>query len=217
MYDPSMRVLTVLELLQAHEEVSGADLARRLEVSPRTVQRYVALATPQDQPQMTQQLTATAARTLALFAGAESAVAGQPGRGGLQGLADFLEQNVPEADRARISEVLLRILNGTLYELANLTREQAGQPPLRPDERTQAFMTQAVVSLSDSFVYPAPLLLQLGLDHAHQVGHADRREGAAGVAEGIVGFRRRQRRWGAERDGGHVSGLPGLVVVDVVS
>lgn len=42
MYDPSMRVLTVLELLQAHEEVSGADLARRLEVSPRTVQRYVA-------------------------------------------------------------------------------------------------------------------------------------------------------------------------------
>ncbi|GHF41707.1 putative DNA-binding transcriptional regulator YafY [Deinococcus metalli] len=42
MYDPSMRVLTVLELLQAREEVSGAELARRLEVSPRTVQRYVA-------------------------------------------------------------------------------------------------------------------------------------------------------------------------------
>ncbi|SEI93937.1 Predicted DNA-binding transcriptional regulator YafY, contains an HTH and WYL domains [Deinococcus reticulitermitis] len=42
MYDPSMRVLTVLELLQAKEEVSGAELARRLEVSPRTVQRYVA-------------------------------------------------------------------------------------------------------------------------------------------------------------------------------
>ena len=42
MYDPSMRVLTVLELLQAHERVTGAELARRLEVSPRTVQRYVA-------------------------------------------------------------------------------------------------------------------------------------------------------------------------------
>lgn len=40
-YDPSLRVLTVLELLQAHEEVTGAELARRLEVSPRTVQRYV--------------------------------------------------------------------------------------------------------------------------------------------------------------------------------
>ncbi|GGK31978.1 repressor [Deinococcus malanensis] len=42
MYDPSMRVLTVLELLQARESVTGAELARRLEVSPRTVQRYVA-------------------------------------------------------------------------------------------------------------------------------------------------------------------------------
>ncbi|MVN88446.1 WYL domain-containing protein [Deinococcus sp. HMF7620] len=41
MYDPAMRVLTVLELLQARESVTGAELARRLEVSPRTVQRYV--------------------------------------------------------------------------------------------------------------------------------------------------------------------------------
>ncbi|MBZ9713458.1 helix-turn-helix transcriptional regulator [Deinococcus multiflagellatus] len=41
MYDPAMRVLTVLELLQGRESVTGAELARRLEVSPRTVQRYV--------------------------------------------------------------------------------------------------------------------------------------------------------------------------------
>lgn len=40
-YDPSLRVLTVLELLQAREEVTGAELARKLEVSPRTVQRYI--------------------------------------------------------------------------------------------------------------------------------------------------------------------------------
>ena len=42
MYDPSMRVLTVLELLQAKERVSAPELAAKLEVSPRTVQRYVA-------------------------------------------------------------------------------------------------------------------------------------------------------------------------------
>jgi predicted DNA-binding transcriptional regulator YafY len=42
MYDPIMRVLTVLEILQAREHVSGAELARRLEVSDRTVQRYIA-------------------------------------------------------------------------------------------------------------------------------------------------------------------------------
>jgi predicted DNA-binding transcriptional regulator YafY len=42
MYDPLMRVLTVLEILQAREEATGAELAERLEVSPRTVQRYIA-------------------------------------------------------------------------------------------------------------------------------------------------------------------------------
>lgn len=41
MYDPSMRVLTVLELLQARERVTGRELADHLEVSDRTVQRYV--------------------------------------------------------------------------------------------------------------------------------------------------------------------------------
>ena len=42
MYDPIVRVLTVLEILQARDHVSGAELARRLEVNPRTVQRYIA-------------------------------------------------------------------------------------------------------------------------------------------------------------------------------
>ena len=42
MYDPIMRVLTVLEILQARDRVSGAELAARLEISPRTVQRYIA-------------------------------------------------------------------------------------------------------------------------------------------------------------------------------
>ncbi len=41
MYDPSMRVLTVLELLQARERVTGKELADHLEVSARTVQRYI--------------------------------------------------------------------------------------------------------------------------------------------------------------------------------
>jgi predicted DNA-binding transcriptional regulator YafY len=42
MYDPIMRVLTVLEILQARDRVSGSELASRLEVNLRTVQRYVA-------------------------------------------------------------------------------------------------------------------------------------------------------------------------------
>jgi predicted DNA-binding transcriptional regulator YafY len=41
MYDPVMRVLTVLEILQARDHVTGAELAERLEVDLRTVQRYM--------------------------------------------------------------------------------------------------------------------------------------------------------------------------------
>jgi predicted DNA-binding transcriptional regulator YafY len=41
MYDPIMRVLTVLEVLQARDHVTGAELAERLEVDLRTVQRYM--------------------------------------------------------------------------------------------------------------------------------------------------------------------------------
>jgi cytochrome c biogenesis protein len=132
----------------------------------RAAARYVALASPPDKPEMAAQLTTTAERALALFAGAESAqpkgAAGpaEP-RGGLQAISDFIEGSVPEADRMRISQVLLRILNGSLFELLNLTRANTGLPALPADDKTQAFMTQSVLSLSDSFFYPAPVLFQL--------------------------------------------------------
>jgi predicted DNA-binding transcriptional regulator YafY len=41
MYDPIMRVFTVLEILQARDHATGAELAERLEVDLRTVQRYI--------------------------------------------------------------------------------------------------------------------------------------------------------------------------------
>ena len=41
MYQPTSRVLTVLELLQSRAQISGAELAERLEVDRRTVRRYI--------------------------------------------------------------------------------------------------------------------------------------------------------------------------------
>jgi predicted DNA-binding transcriptional regulator YafY len=40
-YRPTARVLTVLELLQVHGRMTGAELARRLEVDIRTIRNYV--------------------------------------------------------------------------------------------------------------------------------------------------------------------------------
>lgn len=42
MSKPMTRVLALLELLQAHGQVSGAEIAARLEVDARTVRRYIA-------------------------------------------------------------------------------------------------------------------------------------------------------------------------------
>ncbi|QDQ25587.1 YafY family transcriptional regulator [Chitinimonas arctica] len=41
MASPTTRVLALLELLQNHGLISGAELARRLEVDPRTLRRYI--------------------------------------------------------------------------------------------------------------------------------------------------------------------------------
>ena len=131
----------------------------------KAVRRYAAQATPADKPEMAEQLRVTASRALGLFAGAEipRSAAGTPAAetGGLQALSDFVEGSVPEADRTRIAEVLLRILNGSLFELAQLSREAAGLSPMKSDEATSRFMTQAVLSLSDAAFYPAPVMIQL--------------------------------------------------------
>jgi cytochrome c biogenesis protein len=124
------------------------------------VQRYVARAVDTTRPDLIKPLTASTARALALFAGAEPGLDGKPA-GGLQAISDFMEANVPEGERSKAGEVLIRILNGSLYELAQLSRERAGLKPLEPGEKTQAFMTQAVLALSDAQIYPAPMVLQL--------------------------------------------------------
>jgi predicted DNA-binding transcriptional regulator YafY len=43
MYFPTTRVLTVLELLQSHQQLSGPELAERLEVNIRTVRSYITM------------------------------------------------------------------------------------------------------------------------------------------------------------------------------
>jgi cytochrome c biogenesis protein len=136
-----------------------ADPAQR----DKAVQRYVRQAIATDRPDLAAQLSASASRALALFAGPDQPVGGAQAKplAGLQAISDFMETNVPEDERSRAGEVLVRILNGVLFELAQLTREQNGLPPLPRDETTQAFMAQAVLSLSDAHHYPAPMAFEL--------------------------------------------------------
>lgn len=126
----------------------------------KAAERFAALATPANQPQMKDQLRLSALRALNLYAGLDPSVkADAPG--GYAALSQYIEATVPEGERSKFSEVLLRILNTSLFELNQLARQQDGKKPLEASDDTTRFMTQAVLAISDSFYYPAPMVLQL--------------------------------------------------------
>ncbi|MBP8187610.1 MAG: cytochrome c biogenesis protein ResB, partial [Comamonas sp.] len=123
------------------------------------VRRYAQQAVAADRADLREALGQSALRAVGLFAGSSNSE-GKPD-GGLQAISQFMETNVPEAERERASEVLIRILNGVLFDLAQLSREKAGLKPLEPGDQTLAFMTQSVFSLSDAQFYPAPMTFMM--------------------------------------------------------
>ncbi|MBU1358103.1 MAG: cytochrome c biogenesis protein ResB [Gammaproteobacteria bacterium] len=130
-------------------------------IRSQAIERYLARAVDPKRPELADQLRVTAARALALFAGTERAKSDAVSVGGWQAIAEFMEANVPEAERIRAGSVLVRILNDVLFQVLNLSREQAGLPELAADETTQNFLTQAVLAISDAHFYPAPVAMML--------------------------------------------------------
>ncbi|WP_431275370.1 cytochrome c biogenesis protein ResB [Variovorax ureilyticus] len=127
----------------------------------RAIDRYIARATDPKRPELAEQLRVSAGRALALFAGAERAKANAVSTGGWQAIAEFMEANVPEGERERAGAVLVRILNDVLFEVLNVSREKAGLAALPADEKTQAYLTQAVLAISDAHFYPAPVAMMM--------------------------------------------------------
>lgn len=131
----------------------------------RAVQRYAESAVEPGRPELVDALKASAERAMALFAGVDPVLKDIQGSatplGGLQAVSRFMEVNIPEAERERASEVLVRILNGVLFELNQLARSKQGLKPLERDDATRAFMTQSVLSLSDAFFYTAPMAFMM--------------------------------------------------------
>lgn len=125
------------------------------------IDRYITRTTDPKRPELANQLRTSAARALALFAGTERAKADAVTTGGWQAIAEFMEANVPEAERERAGSVLVRILNDVLFEVLNVSREKAGLAALPADERSQAFLTQAVLAISDAHFYPAPVAMMM--------------------------------------------------------
>jgi cytochrome c biogenesis protein len=81
--------------------------------------------------------------------------------GGLQGLADLLEQTVPEAERDRAADVVVRMLTSAFWEVWQLARLTDGLPRLEQNDQTLNFTQRALNAYSDSQLFGAPLLVML--------------------------------------------------------
>ncbi|RNF30841.1 cytochrome C biogenesis protein ResB [Massilia aurea] len=99
------------------------------------------------------QLKDSAARTLDIFAGGD-------GRGGFVGVARFLEQ-IPQAEQEKAAGIFMKMLNGALWELWQVAREKNGDAAAKPTDENGRFLQLATNALSDSFLYGAPVYLQL--------------------------------------------------------
>lgn len=154
-----------------HSEMTGFVQLRAALNDPvqrqRAVDRYVQRALEPGRSEQAAQLRDSAARALGLFAGVErlreapgqTGDAAQPG--GWQAIAEFIDLRVPEGERERAGQVLVRIVNEVMFELLNVARENADRPALPMDDATQAWLTQAVLALSDANFYPAPMALMM--------------------------------------------------------
>ena len=123
--------------------------------------RFAEISMPgADKEALRKQLAESALRAMDLFAGATRSSPDAP-PGGFTAIAAFLEKSVPQGEQQKAADVLLRILNGSMWELWQLAREQDKLPVVPNDAKGGQFLQQAINALSDSFFYAAPVFLQL--------------------------------------------------------
>jgi cytochrome c biogenesis protein len=134
--------------------------ATRAEAAHRFAQRSV----PGSNQELQQHLEESAVRVLTLFAGADNSL-GTPPRGqvlgGFQAIAMFIDRSVPKAEQEKAAGLLLRMLEGSMWDVWQLARAQAGEAPAQPGDATSRFVQNSINAISDSFLYGSPVYLQL--------------------------------------------------------
>lgn len=126
--------------------------------------RFALLSMPgADRAALRSQLTDSARRALDLFAGAAADLKDAPAeaQGGFAAIATFLQKSVPEGEREKAADVLMKIINSAMWELWQLARAQDGLPAPTVDATSSQWLQTAINSLSDNVFYGAPVYLQL--------------------------------------------------------
>lgn len=136
--------------LESFMRLRGALL--NAELRPEIAARFARQALPQNAwgTEIESKLASSAGQVLALFA-----------EGGFQSLGRFIEEKVPAAEREKAAGTYLRILELAAFEALQIANRQANLPPPKNDDATGWLVRDTLNSMSDMFVYGAPIYLQL--------------------------------------------------------
>ena len=131
-----------------------ADPVLRKQAGARYARRAIPPAANAAAAALSAQLESSATQTLGIFAGEGG------GEGGFKAVAGFLEK-LPQAEQEKAAGIFMKMLNGTLWDLWQAARDKEGLPAIEGDEKHARFLQLATNALSDSFIYGAPVYLQL--------------------------------------------------------
>jgi cytochrome c biogenesis protein len=125
------------------------------ELRAKAAAEYANNALPDDAEgrKLRTQLQASAEKSMEIFSGDDKAA-------GFAAVTQFLAK-IPEKEQERAADVFMKILNGTLWDLWQVARQQDGLPVLEINEKHAHFLQLASNALSDAFFYNAPVYLQL--------------------------------------------------------
>lgn len=125
------------------------------ELRKRAAANYAKDALPNnaDGNQLRGQLQLSAEKSLAIFAGDQKSA-------GYNAVSAFLEK-VSATDQQKAVTVFMKILNGSLWNLWQVARQEAGLAELDLTDKHAQFLQLASNAYSDAFFYNAPVYLQL--------------------------------------------------------
>ncbi|WP_034302881.1 cytochrome c biogenesis protein ResB [Herbaspirillum sp. RV1423] len=129
-----------------------ANPALRAEAAARYA-RQAMKGTNANSEQLREQVQQSALRGLSIFAG--------DGKdSGYIAVSRFIEK-IPAAEQEKAADIFMKILNGSMWELWQAAREQAGLKPTATDEKHARFLQLAINAMADAGFYHAPVYLQL--------------------------------------------------------
>lgn len=138
-------------------------LARAAQAYAESAVASRAGATPAAHQALVHQLQDASLLTLQRFAGSLAPALGTPAdaRSGLPAIAHHIESNIPEAERALAGQYVMRMLTGSIWQLLQDSRQQAGLSPLVDDEKARDYTVQMLTAINDSFAWPSPVIYTL--------------------------------------------------------